>query len=211
MFQGKTTLAYSLASRLNALHKNQSPACAYESIAAFIPLDGYHLTRAQLSALPDPSTAHARRGAAFTFDSSAYLSLVHALRGPICPETKTIYAPSFDHAVKDPIADDIPIASSVKVCVFEGNYVALDKGAWREAGEAMDEIWVVEVGEEVARERLVKRHVAAGICTNKEEASRRVDENDLVNGREIMEGMWRVDERVVSKEDANWRPERQGV
>ncbi|KAL8832675.1 MAG: hypothetical protein Q9191_000128 [Dirinaria sp. TL-2023a] len=208
---GKTTLASTLSTRLNSLHKTESPACASTPIAAFIPLDGYHLSRAQLSALPDPTTAHARRGAAFTFDAAAYLSLVRSLRAPILPETKTIYAPSFDHAVKDPLADDIPIVPSVKVCVFEGNYVALDEAQWKEAGELMDEIWFVHVEDAVARQRLVARHVKAGICRDEEEAGRRADENDLVNGRQITNGVWRVDEKIVSREDENWRPEAQGV
>lgn len=94
--------------------------------------------------------------------------------------------------------------------VVEGNYVALDKGEWRQAGELMDEIWYVEVGEERARERLVRRHVASGICGDEEEAGRRVEGNDLVNGREIEEGRWRVDERIISREDEGWRPEAQG-
>lgn len=208
---GKTTLASTVSTRLNSLHKTESPACASTPIAAFIPLDGYHLSRAQLSALPDPSTAHARRGAAFTFDSAAYLSLVRCLRAPILPETKTIYAPSFDHAVKDPVADDIPVAPTVKVCLFEGNYVALDEDQWKEAGELMDEIWFVDVDESVARQRLVARHVKAGICNDEREAVKRADENDLVNGRQITSGVWRVDERVLSREDEKWRPEALGV
>ena len=64
-------------------------------------MDGYHLSRAQLDAMPDPNTAHARRGAAFTFDGESFYNLVKRLRDPICPETKTLYAPSFDHAIKD--------------------------------------------------------------------------------------------------------------
>ena len=205
---GKTTLASIVASRLNALRAENAPAFSNVPIAAFIPLDGYHLTRSQLSALPDPATAHARRGAAFTFDASAYLALVKKLRAPICPESKTIYAPSFDHAVKDPIADDIPVAPAIKVCVFEGNYVALNKDEWAEATLLMDEIWWVEVDENVARERLVRRHVKAGIAKDDEEAGQRADENDLVNGREIIEG--RVDivrEWITSREDEAWKPE----
>lgn len=95
--------------------------------------------------------------------------------------------------------------------VIEGNYVALDKKEWRAAGEFMDEIWFVEVEEAVARGRLVRRHVEAGICRGEEEARERVEGNDLVNGREIGEGRWRVDECVVSREDEGWGPEGQGV
>lgn len=65
-------------------------------------MDGYHLSRRQLDALPDPVSAHARRGAEFTFDGESFLKLVKKLREPLCPESQTLFAPSFDHAMKDP-------------------------------------------------------------------------------------------------------------
>lgn len=65
-------------------------------------MDGYHLSRRQLDALADPHTAHARRGAEFTFDGGSFLELVKKLREPLCAETGTMWAPSFDHAEKDP-------------------------------------------------------------------------------------------------------------
>ncbi|KAK3710107.1 hypothetical protein LTR37_010538 [Vermiconidia calcicola] len=184
-----------------------------EGIATFLPMDGYHLTREQLSAMPDPHTAHFRRGAAFTFDAPAFLELVKKLREPLCAETATIYAPSFDHAVKDPVADDIPIAATSRVVVMEGNYLSLGSGApeWKEAAELMDELWFVEVDEDVARQRLTKRHVASGIVANEDEGRRRADETDLVNGREIVEGRLKVDEVIHSREDDGWKPEQQGI
>ena len=176
-------------------------------------MDGYHLSREQLSAMPDPDRAHARRGAAFTFDAEAFLTLVKQLRQPLCPESKTLYAPSFDHALKDPVADDIPIHPSARILVFEGNYLSLGTGAkeWKEAAELMDELWFVEVDESVARKRLVSRHIAAGLAKNEEEAGKRADENDLANGKEIIKGRLHVHEVIHSREDNSWRPESQGM
>lgn len=174
-------------------------------IATFLPMDGYHLTRAQLSAMPDPHTAHFRRGAAFTFDAAAFVVLVKKLRESLCPETQTIYAPSFDHAVKDPVADDIPIAATSRIIVMEGNYLSLDKGAWAEAAKLMDELWFVHVDEDVARERLTKRHVAAGIVADAEAGRKRADDSDLLNGKEIVEHRLEVDEMIYSKEDEEWK------
>lgn len=168
-------------------------------------MDGYHLSRSQLSAMPDPTTAHARRGAAFTFDPASFHALVRKLRAPLTPSTGTIHAPSFSHETKDPIADDIPIAASIRIVVIEGLYVALNEGEWALARECMDEVWFVQVEEGVARRRLVGRHVAAGIVGDEEEAGRRADENDLVNGREIVGKMGRVDEVVWSWEDGGWK------
>lgn len=168
-------------------------------------MDGYHLSRAQLSAMQDPATAHARRGAEWTFDAPAFLALVRTLRQPLAPESRTVHAPSFDHAVKDPVENDIPIPPTARVVVFEGNYLSLGKGEWEEAARLMDELWFVEVDFEVARRRLVRRHVEAGIAATEEEAGERADENDLVNGREIVEGRLAVQEIVVSREDEAWR------
>jgi len=161
--------------------------------------------------MPDPSHAHARRGAAFTFDGDSFYKLVKKLREPICPETQTLYAPSFDHAIKDPVDNDIAIAASVRVVIFEGNYCSLNKEPWNQAAELMDELWFVDVDFKVARDRLIHRHVKAGIAANEEEAGRRADENDLVNGREIVDLRMDVHEVIKSEEDESWAPEQQGV
>jgi pantothenate kinase len=174
-------------------------------------MDGFHLSRTQLDAMPDPDSAHARRGAAFTFDGPAFLSLVEKLREPICPETSTLYAPSFDHAIKDPVENDIAISRSVRIVIFEGNYCSLDKEPWNEAAKLMDELWFVDVDFDVARRRLIHRHVKAGIAKNAEDAGKRADENDLVNGKEIVESRLDVHELIKSQEDAQWAPEGQGL
>ncbi|KAF2127327.1 P-loop containing nucleoside triphosphate hydrolase protein [Dothidotthia symphoricarpi CBS 119687] len=209
---GKTTLAATVSNRLNKKHVQQSPGTSNSSpLAAFIPMDGYHLSRVQLDAMPDPANAHARRGAAFTFDGESYLRLVKNLRESILPETKTLHAPSFDHAVKDPVEDDIAIAPSVRIVIFEGNYCSLNSAPWKDAAKLMDELWFVDVDFKVARKRLVYRHVKAGIAKNEEEAGKRADENDLVNGQEIVDNRLDVHELIKSHEDAYWAPEEQGV
>ncbi|KAI0098022.1 P-loop containing nucleoside triphosphate hydrolase protein [Nemania sp. FL0031] len=205
---GKTTLSQIVTQALNARYKTKHPeAQGTAPFAAFVPMDGYHLTRAQLSAMPDPTTAHARRGAEFTFDGPSFLSLVQALREPLTSSSPTIFAPSFDHAVKDPKENDIAISPSHRIVVFEGNYVVLDKEPWRSAAALMDERWFVDVEFDVARRRLVARHVKAGIARDEAEAGKRADENDLVNGRQIVESRTHVHEVVVSRDDESWRHE----
>ncbi|KAL9108672.1 MAG: hypothetical protein Q9227_006618 [Pyrenula ochraceoflavens] len=212
---GKTHLAAAVSARLNTLHHQShhanhpnSPGSlpAVPDLAAALPLDGYHLTRAQLSALPNAEEAHYRRGAAFTFDGAKYLELVKRLRDPITPESQTLYAPSFDHAIKDPVENDIAIPTTTRVVLLEGNYTALDEEPWREAARMMDELWFVEVDFSVAEDRLVKRHVAAGISADEDHARERARASDLRNGREIVEKQLRIDEVVSSVEDSEWRP-----
>ncbi len=73
----------------------------------------------------------------------------------------------------------------------------------------MDELWFVEVDFQVAKSRLIHRHVKAGIAKDEEEAAKRAEENDLVNGKEIIENRLPIDEMVTSVEDEEWKPERQ--
>ncbi|ROV99603.1 hypothetical protein VPNG_07714 [Cytospora leucostoma] len=216
---GKTTLSQIVTTEINRRHSALDPSHPSHTptpIAAFVPMDGYHLTRAQLSAMPDPATAHARRGAEFTFDGPSFLKLVQALREPLGGSGAgvgagagvyppgTILAPSFDHALKDPKADDIPILPSHRIVVFEGNYVALDKEPWASAARLMDEVWFVDVDFAVARRRLTVRHVKAGIAKDEAEADRRAVENDLPNGEEIVGKRLPVDEVIVSRDDGAW-------
>ncbi|KAH7148457.1 P-loop containing nucleoside triphosphate hydrolase protein [Dactylonectria macrodidyma] len=198
---GKTTLSQVITDRLNAHATSISPSAPPP--ATFVPMDGFHFTRAALSAMPDPTTAHARRGAAFTFDAAKFLTLVEALRAvPI--RAAPVLAPSFDHAVKDPKDDDIAVLPQHRVVVLEGNYVALDADVWRDAAALLDELWFVEVDFDVARRRLRERHVRAGIVKTIEEGDRRALENDLVNGEEILEHRLKIDEIIHSREDGSW-------
>ena len=167
-------------------------------------MDGYHLSRAQLSSMPNPQEAHDRRGAAFTFDGQSFLSLVKKIRKAPLDASETLYAPSFDHALKDPVANDIPVLASSRIIIFEGNYLSLDKEPWKEAASLMDELWFVEVDFQVAGRRLVPRHIKAGIAEDEEAAWKRVRENDLLNGDEIVRNRVKVDEVVISREDVTW-------
>lgn len=199
---GKSGLASTMAQRINELYSAEHPGSP--PIATDIPMDGYHLTRAELAQMPDPEVAKARRGAAFTFDGSKFVRLVQALRDPLTAQSSSLYAPSFDHAVKDPVEGDIAIPASCRAVFFEGNYLSLNKEPWNEAASLMDELWFVDVDFETARKRLLRRHVQAGIAQNEEEADKRARENDLVNGKEIVDYRMDVQEIITSHYDPRW-------
>lgn len=83
----------------------------------------------------DAELAHERRGAPFTFNVDAFVQAVQTLRTtPVtCPdEAETmIRLPSFDHALQDPIKDDVCIPSRTRLVIVEGNYTLLDDEPWR--------------------------------------------------------------------------------
>lgn len=188
---GKTTLAASVAERISQLEKH-----AGKDFAVCISMDGYHLSRAQLAAMPDPATAIHRRGAAFTFDAEGFYQLVKSLREPLTASSPNVYAPSFDHAIKDPVADDIAIFPQSRVVIFEGLYLSLNREPWSSAASLLDESWFIEIDREIARARLVKRHVASGIVPDAVAAEHRISSTDFLNADDIMDNRLPVQELV---------------
>ncbi len=160
-------------------------------------MDGYHYSRARLAAMPNPEEAIHRRGAAFTFDAEKFCDLVGKLREPLTAASKTIYAPSFDHAIKDPVADSIAISVESRIVFLEGNYISLDREPWMSAAQLMDERWFVSVERDVARERLAKRHVASGIVPDAPAAYQRIDSTDGLNADDILDNRLEVDEEIA--------------
>ena len=195
---GKSTLAQLIVDRVNAatgssktqdrpaenaLSVAANDGTSAQPIAVCVGLDGWHLTRAQLDAMPDPKLAHDRRGAHWTFDGEGYVAFVRALRRPVdsaatCSGTPTVHAPSFSHEKKDPVFNSIPIYPHHRLVIIEGLYTFLGIPPWSEASKLLDERWWVDVGEEEAERRLVARHVKTGVAKDLEEATWRSREND---------------------------------
>lgn len=87
------------------------------------------------------------------------------------PLDKEIKAPSFSHSLKDPIASDVSILPHHRIIILEGLYANIDEGDWINAAKLYDERWVVECDEEIAKSRLVARHVITGVAKDEEEAN----------------------------------------
>ncbi|KFA52696.1 hypothetical protein S40293_08762 [Stachybotrys chartarum IBT 40293] len=188
---GKTTIANRVVERITALASGPS-------IMA-ISADGFHLSLAALRALPNAAEALARRGAPWTFDGAAVVALVRSLRS----NQATVICPTFDHAVKDPVVNGLAVEPEVQVCLLEGNYLLCDEAPWGDVARSVDDRWLVKVDGILARERVARRHVHAGIEDTMEKAYKRAEENDLVNGAYVArhsEG--RYDVLVESIEEA---------
>lgn len=184
---GKTTLAAAVSEAVNTISCRQDLAVA-------IPMDGFHYTRAHLGAMDDPETAIHCRGAAYTFDGEAFLSLIRDLTSSE-PRT-TVYAPSFSHEIKDPVERSIPIPASARIVLVEGNYCALDRKPWSDAASLMTRLWYVDCPAVVAHKRLSKRHLKSGIVRDEREAWERATGTDELNARDIRDNLLEVDETV---------------
>ncbi|MFI1830795.1 nucleoside/nucleotide kinase family protein [Streptomyces sp. NPDC020412] len=156
--------------------------------AVLVPMDGFHLAQAELERL---GRTH-RKGAPDTFDVEGYLALLARLRSP-APGV-TVYAPSFDRDLEEPVAGSIAVPPDVPLVVTEGNYLLHDDGPWARVRPLLDEVWYLELDRDVRVRRLVERHVAHG--KERAAAERWVARSDEANARLVAPGRHRAD-RVV--------------
>ncbi|KAM0755647.1 P-loop containing nucleoside triphosphate hydrolase protein [Meredithblackwellia eburnea MCA 4105] len=212
---GKSVLGYPLADKINSLLglTVAAPASIHSDIATAEPtgtytasevavcvgLDGWHYTREALSKFPDPEEAKRRRGAAFTFDAEGYTAFVLSLRET--PAPAEIPFPTFSHALKDPVASPFPLLPSHRVVIIEGLYALLNVPPWSTSVAALDERVWIDVPREVARERLIKRHVKEGVEPTLGKAQVRVDTSDMLNGNWIREHLTEPTVIIRSVED----------
>ncbi|XP_051118732.1 putative uridine kinase C227.14 [Andrographis paniculata] len=187
---GKSTLASEVARRVNHIWTQRSSVVDSQvqplAVAIVLPMDGFHLYRHQLDGMEDPKEAHARRGAPWTFDPKRLLRCLGNLR-----DKGSVYAPSFDHGVGDPVEDDIFVSLEHKVVIVEGNYLLLDDEVWRDISSIFDDKWFIDVDLEKAMERVRRRHISTG--KPPDVAKWRIDYNDRPNAELIMKSKNKAD------------------
>lgn len=192
---GKSTIAAEVVRRMNGT----SP----RPFAAVLPMDGFHLPRSTLDNLPNRQEAYAKRGAAWTFDVSGVLTLVKTIHETRMHRIRpAIKAPGFDHAEKDPVQEAYCIPGGFTLIILEGNWLLYDKEPWRQISTMVDDTWFVDVDPALARERVARRHLEAGIEQTWEAAVLRTEQNDLRNGEEVRTNLVDVGMTVHSVEEA---------
>ncbi len=164
---------------------------------AVVPMDGFHLTRAQLAASVNPPAEWmiSRRGSPPTFDALKYLNLMKRLREPI--SNVTIYAPSFDNGVGDPVLDAIQILPHHRVIITEGNYLFLDEDIWRELPALFDVPVFLNGDLKVAGERVALRHLKTGSVRTLEDGVSKVARNDSLNSDLILSRRVKIENTFV--------------
>lgn len=205
---GKTTVANNVVKRINASQQPQ------KHFAVCVSMDGFHLPRANLDALPNREEAYIRRGAPWTFDVGGIVKFVKSLRrwadktplllssdhrSPMEERVITnlsdekeipkdhFPAPTFSHSLKDPVPNSLLIPPSATIIILEGNYLLFDQPKWRDIAPLMDFCVFIRVGLDIMRWRVACRHVEAGIEPDFESGFQRVDANDVINARMVEE------------------------
>ena len=171
---GKSTLAGRLVTDLNTAGTK----------ACFCPMDGFHLTNAQL----DERGLRDAKGRIDTFDAEAFVTSVLRLR-----ERTSFWWPVYSRQRHDPIPEGTSVSGTETAYVIEGNYVLAELEPWRVAGDEFDLRIFVDAPDEVLRQRLLNRHPKSGRSPS--EALQKIGRTDIPNAQIIRNG--RLNEDIL--------------
>jgi pantothenate kinase len=178
---GKSTLAVSLA---DALRREYGP-----DGAVAVPMDGFHLTNAELTRLGLAD----RKGAPETFDAAGFVHLLTRLRA--APGDEVVYAPEFNRALNESIGSAIPVPPSVRVVVVEGNYLLLPDPPWAPVRTLLDLVLYVDAPTPTRVEALLRRQRLRGL--SRDAAHDWVHRSDEANAALIATTRERADRVLV--------------
>nr|WP_133691052.1 MULTISPECIES: nucleoside/nucleotide kinase family protein [unclassified Mycolicibacterium] len=145
--------------------------------AAYLPMDGFHLSNAVLDQL---GRRH-RKGAIDTFDVAGYVAALRRARADY--QQRDLYVPAFDRGLDEPVAAGHVVPAQCRLIVTEGNYLGVRDGEWGAVRPLLERLYYVDCPTEVRRERLVARHIDGG--RSPRAAAAWVDEVDEPNARLI--------------------------
>lgn len=154
---GKSTIAEALAHRIDG--------------AAVVPMDGFHLDNAVLTA----RGILARKGAPESFDAAGFATLARRLAAE-----DEVAIPRFDRARDLSVAGAAMIGPE-RVLLVEGNYLLLNKAPWSDLAPLWDFTVWLEVPLPVLEERLLQRWRGFGL--DEATAQAKALGNDIPNAR----------------------------
>ena len=125
---------------------------------ALVPMDGFHLSNAQLNKLGRIE----RKGAPDTFDSHSYADLLQRIK---TDTSNDIYFPIFHRDIEESIAAEGVIHPHTSLILTEGNYLLLESNGWSQVAEMLTESWFLDIDNDRRMARLVARHIKYGKST----------------------------------------------
>ena len=168
---GKSTMAQELAAELGEL-------------AAYVPMDGFHMKHAKLEAL---GTA-ADKGMPHTFEGAAFAAFLATLKNA----TADVNGPGYSRKIEDVVDDAFTVPATARLLVVDGNYLLLAMAPWWKVRPLLDRAVFINVPRELVRARLMKRHAEEGLFT--EERNRaHIERVDLPNYDLVMRSRPRAD------------------
>lgn len=174
---GKSTLAEALVQLL------------YDQ-AVNVPMDGFHLAERQLARLGLTD----RKGAPHTFDPSGYVALLARIHDDF-GHGEVVYAPVFKREIGEPVAGAIAVEPTTPLVITEGNYLLLEESPWCKIPPLLDEVWYLDIADEVREDWLAARHVRHG--RTEAESWAWIAHNDRPNAAQVTASSKRADRHLI--------------
>lgn len=178
---GKSTYTSALRARLNRTRALK---------AQIVPMDGFHYDNAILEQL---GLRH-KKGAPETFDVAALEAILKRLTNTSPAEDVAV--PVFDRDIDLSRASARLIDRDTRALLVEGNYLLLNSEPWSRLGPYFGLTVMIACDESTLRDRLLKRWI--DLEHGEAEAIRKVENNDLPNGRLVVEHSRPADHRLIS-------------
>ena len=177
---GKSTTTAALQIELLERHKLR---------AQIVPMDGFHYDNAVLEqrGLAD------KKGAPETFDIGGFETTLKRLAES--DRVEDVAVPVFDRNIDLSRAGAQIIGRETKVLLVEGNYLMMETGPWSRLSQYFDLSVMINCDEPTLRARLMKRWLDLGLT--EEEATKKVENNDLPNGRRVIEESLSADFNLI--------------
>ena len=147
-----------------------------EGSAALVPMDGFHLDNAILTArglLP-------RKGAPETFDVGGLAATLTRIRAG----NEDVAVPLFDRTADLARAGAAVVSRDIRFVLVEGNYLLSDEEPWQNLAPLFDFTVFLDVAQPVLERRLVERWLLHG--HSPDEATERAFSNDIPNARRVL-------------------------
>lgn len=144
--------------------------------AAILPMDGYHLDDAVLTARGDLP----RKGAPHSFDLDGFALMLDRLR---TEADRTVLVPVFDRQLEISRAAGREISPQARLVLVEGNYLLLNLPGWSALAARFDLTVMISAPPEVLRARLEARW--RDLPTDA--AQTKLEGNDLPNMRLVQQ------------------------
>ena len=156
---GKSTLAQQLVAELGP-------------VAAYVPMDGFHMKHAKLEELGTV----AYKGAPHTFEAGGFANFLTALKAATGP----LSGPGYSRKIEDVVENAFTVPAETKLLVVEGNYLLLSTAPWWRIKPLLDRAIYIGLDRDIVKARLLKRHGEEGLFT--EERNRaHIERTDMPN------------------------------
>lgn len=144
--------------------------------AAIVPMDGFHLDNAILTA----RGLMARKGAPETFDVGGLAATLRRIRAG----DEDVAVPLFDRQADLARAGAAVVTRDTRFVLVDGNYLLSDEAPWESLAPLFDFTVFLDVAQPVLEHRLVERWLRHG--HSPDEAAERAFSNDIPNARRVL-------------------------